>query len=245
MSDQIKDKICFALDVNEASKALEFVSILKDYVGYFKVGMQLYTKEGPGIVKRIIRLGGKVFLDLKYHDIPNTVASTAKEVVDLGVSLFNVHALGGMDMLKATVDAVHQASFSLDERPKIIAVTVLTSISENILNGELRVYGILNEYVNHLASMTKSSGLDGIVCSPQETKTIKERFGNDFFVVNPGIRPHNSDIGDQKRYTTHIEALENGADLLVIGRPIRESVNPLGTAQSIYGSIEEYYRKVK
>jgi orotidine-5'-phosphate decarboxylase len=239
----IEDKICFALDVSSKEEALRFVNMLKDYVGFFKVGMQLFTKEGPSVVEDIIKAGGKVFLDLKYHDIPNTVASTAKEVMSLGVSIFNVHASGGINMLKRTMEDVNEESERLNiERPKVVAVTVLTSINENILRNELGVTsGGLKYYVTHLADMVKYSGLDGIVCSGKETKGIKERLGKDFFVINPGIRLKGCCSEDQKRVTTHIEAIKDGADLLVIGRPIRECINPTGTARKIVSDIENFY----
>jgi len=168
--------------------------------------------------------------------------------MDLGVSMFNVHAMGCCDMLEATVTKVKETADKLNvERPLIIAVTVLTSIDEITLKKQLEIKceGGLEEYVMNLAKLAYESDLDGIVCSPQETRKIKENFGDDFFVINPGIRPVNSNIKrkDQKRHTTHIEAIKNGADLLVIGRPIRESNNPLGAAQSIFGGLEVYYNR--
>lgn len=244
MSSLVKDKICFALDVSSKKEALRFVNMLKDQIGFFKVGMQLFTKEGPSVVKEIIKVGGKVFLDLKYHDIPNTVASTAEVVMDLGVSIFNVHAMGGSDMLRKTVYRVKETAEKLNvKKPKIVAVTVLTSIDEFILEEQLCIKypGGLKKYVEYLAEIAEFEHLDGIVCSPLETKNIKGKFGNDFFVINPGIRIKKCCLGDQKRVTTHTEAIENGADLLVIGRPIRECINPVCVASGIILDIEELH----
>jgi len=233
-----KDKICLALDVDNEKKAFELVEELKDYVGVFKVGKELFTSVGPDIVKGINNIGGKVFLDLKYHDIPNTVAKAGEAATELGVFMFNIHASGGKAMMEATIEAVRNKATALGRtRPLIIAVTILTSIDQETLNKEVKIAGDVKDQVVHLAKLAQEAGLDGVVCSPQEIKAIREACGKDFVIVTPGVRPDWSTADDQKRITTPKQAIEAGADYLVIGRPIRNANDRVAAAKRILEEI--------
>lgn len=233
----VKDKVILALDVDSAEKARALVSELKDYVGVYKVN-SLFNELGPAIVEEINGNGGKVFLDLKYHDIPNTVANYARAATKLGVFMFNVHASGGFEMMKSAVESAKDASedFSV-KKPLVLAVTVLTSIDEEALNSELRVEGSVKDQVRHLAKLAKKAGMDGVVCSPKEIGIIREACGDDFVIVTPGIRPEWAVTGDQKRITTPKDAVEAGSDYLVIGRPIRGAENKVEAAKKILEEI--------
>ncbi|MBW2977719.1 orotidine-5'-phosphate decarboxylase [Candidatus Woesearchaeota archaeon] len=234
---ETKDKICLALDVDSAEKARALVKELHDYVGVFKIN-SLFNEAGPKIVKEIVDNGGKVFLDLKYHDIPNTVANYAKAATKMGVFMFNIHATGGLEMMKAAAEAVKETAESLDiKKPIVLGVTVLTSIDQDALNSELNVSGEVEAQVIHLALLAKKAGLDGVVCSPKEIKAIREACGNDFVIVTPGIRPAWSATDDQKRITTPKDAVEAGADYLVIGRPIRNADDKVEAAKKILEEI--------
>lgn len=232
----MSNKLILALDVENSYQASEWVKKLKGKVGLFKIGKQLFTAEGPDVVRMINREGGDTFLDLKFHDIPNTVAAASVEAVRLGVRMLNVHALGGYDMMAGTVEAVSEEAERLGtEKPILIAVTILTS-----MNGEaLRETGIvtpLTEEVERLALLARKAGLDGVVASPQEIRLIKDSCGDDFVVVTPGVRPSFASMDDQKRVMTPAEAVKAGADYLVIGRPITKADNPEMAATKI---IEE------
>ncbi|MBN2111753.1 orotidine-5'-phosphate decarboxylase [Candidatus Woesearchaeota archaeon] len=229
-----KDKIILALDVDSAEKAKALVAELHDYVGVYKIN-SLFNEEGPSIVKEIQDNGGKVFLDLKYHDIPNTVANYAKAATKMGVFMFNVHAGGGFEMMKAAADAVKESG--AEKKPIVLAVTVLTSIDQKALNEELKVSGSVEEQVNHLAKLAKKAGMDGVVCSPKEIPIIREACGKDFVIVTPGIRPAWSEKGDQKRITTPKDAVDAGSDYLVIGRPISGAENRAEAAKKILEEI--------
>ncbi|MCI4624573.1 MAG: orotidine-5'-phosphate decarboxylase [Candidatus Magnetoovum sp. WYHC-5] len=230
----IKEKLCIALDVDNIEEAIRLARVLVSSVGIFKVGKQLFTKEGPRVIKEIINIGGKVFLDLKYHDIPNTVASAAKEVVKLGVHMFNIHASGGSEMMQATVEAVNKEAQKLGTaKPLILAVTVLTSINDYMLTTELGVRRELTEHVVYLANLAKHSGINGVVASPQEIQAIRNNCGKDFIILTPGIRPLWSTKDDQKRVTTPKEAIALGADYIVVGRPILKADNPVEAANKI------------
>ena len=231
---EAKDKIVIALDVDSAEKAKELVSELKDYVGVYKIN-SLFNEEGPSIVKEIVDNGGKVFLDLKYHDIPNTVANYAKAAAKMGVFMFNVHATGGFEMMKAAADAVKES----EHKPLVLAVTVLTSIDQEALKNELNVNISVEEQVVSLAKLAKKAGMDGVVCSPKEIKLIREACGEDFVIVTPGIRTAWAATGDQKRITTPKDAVEAGSNFLVIGRPIVKAENRIEAAKKILKEIEE------
>lgn len=237
---QAKERIILALDVAAREEALELVKELKDHVGAFKVGMQLFNSTGPEIVQEINALGGKVFVDLKFHDIPNTVAEAGKVMTRLGCYMFNVHAAGGREMMKKLASEVEKEAEKLGVNPPItLAVTVLTSISQEELEKDMLIAGMkVKEVALKWAVMARESGIKGVVCSPHEIKAIREACGPDFKIVTPGIRPIWSEKNDQKRITTPKEALELGADYMVIGRPITKAGNPKEAAEKIIKELE-------
>ncbi|MDD3363778.1 MAG: orotidine-5'-phosphate decarboxylase [Syntrophomonas sp.] len=237
---QAKDRIVLALDVDTAEEALALVTKLTDYVGVFKIGMQLFNSAGPNIVHQVHELGGRVFVDLKLHDIPNTVGSAGKVLTRLNSYMFNVHAAGGREMMrKAAQDASAEALKLGIEAPLILAVTVLTSISGKELAEEMFVSDMkVEDLVVKWALMAKESGLGGVVCSPQEIIPIRKACGPDFKIVTPGIRPLWSAANDQKRITTPRQALDQGADYMVIGRPIVKAADPAEAAQRIIDELE-------
>jgi len=234
-----KDKLIVALDVDSASRALDVFDQLREHAGMFKIGMQLFTAAGPDIVRQIIARGSRVFLDLKYHDIPNTVAMAAIEATRLGVSIFNIHASGGREMMRRTAESV--AEIAVREnliRPKVLAVTLLTSVDHETL----RQIGIDDEprsVVSRLALLARDSGLDGVVASAHEIKTIRETVSQpDFLIVTPGIRSVGDAANDQRRTMTAAEAIRAGADYLVVGRPILDASDPVRAARAIVEEIE-------
>ena len=232
-----KEKIIFALDVDHFADAQRWVNLLKDHIGLFKVGKQLFTHAGPKVVDMIRQKGQKVFLDLKYHDIPNTVARAGEEATKLNVSMFNLHALGGIEMMKKTVEASRAMAKSLGvPKPTILAVTILTSMDENALK-EVGIQNSVLEEVGRLASLASKAGVDGVVASPQEIGTIRERCGEKFLIVTPGIRAPSDKKDDQKRTLTPKEAVSAGANYLVIGRPIKEAKDPIEAVQKIIEDI--------
>lgn len=234
------ERIILALDVDTEKQALGLVEKLAGSVGAFKVGMQLYNSSGPNIVKRIQELGGKVFVDLKFHDIPNTVAAAARVMSRLECSMFNVHAAGGREMMSEAAKAAKEEAKRLGSGvPLVLAVTVLTSISDNQLHNDLFITGMdVKQTVVSWSKMAQSCGLDGVVCSPQEIVPIRQACGSDFVIVTPGIRPDWSERNDQKRITTPRQALELGADYMVIGRPITAAADPCEAAQRIINELE-------
>ncbi len=220
-------KLILALDVAEKSRALELVDRFGGRVDIFKVGLELFTAEGPSVVREIQARGKKVFLDLKFHDIPNTVARAARAAARLGVFMFNIHASAGSEAMRRARDEV--VAFSLKEdlpRPLILAVTVLTSQDREILKTELGIQHGLRTHVKHLAGLAMESGLDGVVASGQEVSMIKERLGCKFLIVTPGIRPSSSPQDDQKRTMSPREALRAGADFIVLGRAVTGQADP-------------------
>ncbi|MHB1000578.1 MAG: orotidine-5'-phosphate decarboxylase [Armatimonadota bacterium] len=235
-----KDKIIIPLDVSTARDAVDMVSQLKDYVGAFKIGLELFTSTGPSIFEAVRNAGAeKIFFDGKFHDIPNTVAGAARAAVRMGVWMFNVHATGGSAMMRAAVDAASdEAGKQGIETPIILGVTVLTSISQEMLHEELTVPAMLHNYVTHLAQLTQNSGLAGVVASPHEIQPIKSACGPEFLVVTPGVRPSWSVANDQKRIMTPSEAVQNGADYLVIGRAITSAGDRAAAAQKIITELE-------
>lgn len=234
-------RLCLALDVDNAKRAMEIVSQLKDYVGLFKVGLELFTSEGPAIVKKIMHLGADVFLDLKFHDIPHTAASVARVATRLGVTMFNLHAPGGSEMIKLAVSSSHEEAIRLGlTPPRILAVTVLTSINDEFLEKDLLIKLPMKEVVVHFAKLTKAAGADGVIASPQETALIRDSCGPDFCIVTPGVRPKSAGIDDQKRFMTPAEAIKSGSDFIVIGRPILSAVDPVIAAKEIIKEINLY-----
>jgi len=234
-----KERLVLALDVNDFKKAEELVSKLSDYVGVFKVGSQLFTAEGTKVINMINERRGKVFLDLKFHDIPNTVARAAEVATKLGVYIFNVHTSGGYEMMKAAAEATAKISQELGIRkPIIVGVTLLTSINQEILEKEIGIKKRLKDQVVHLAKLAKTAGLDGVVASSWEIKEIRKACGEDFVILTPGIRPTGKSSDDQKRVMTPREAIKLGSDFLVIGRPIRNASNPVEAAKEILREME-------
>ena len=235
---EAKERLCLALDVSTLSEAEGIVAEVKDFVGVFKVGMELFSAEGPRVVRRIRDLGGQVFLDLKYHDIPNTVAQAGRVATRLGVAFFNVHASGGKQMMEATMLAVKdEAKRTQVEAPKVLAVTVLTSLSAAMLREEMGVGRELEEQVVAMATLAKDSGLDGVVASPKEISSIRQTCGRDFIIVTPGIRPAGAEKQDQQRVTTPREAIERGADYIVVGRPIHAASDRVAACRGILAEM--------
>lgn len=232
-----KDKVIFALDVEHFREAQHWVALLRDQVGIFKVGKQLFTHAGPKVIDMIRGKGQKVFLDLKFHDIPNTVARAGEEATKLNVTMFNLHALGGFEMMRKTVEASRATAKGLGiPKPLILAVTILTSMDEDSLK-EVGVQVPLLEEVGRLAHLSLKAGVDGVVASPQEIGIIRQRCGEDFLIVTPGIRPPSEKKDDQKRTMSPKEAIKAGANYLVIGRPIKDAKDPLEAIQKIIEDI--------
>ncbi len=238
-SAMLKDKIIVALDVPTKEDALAIVEELGDSVGAYKIGMQLYNACGPEILQAVYARNGQVFLDLKFHDIPNTVASASRTVAKLGVFMFNLHASGGYTMMAEAAKALKEEAAKLGvEKPLLIAVTVLTSMGQEELKNEVGVEREIGAQVVALAKLAKEAGLDGVVASPLEIKMIREACGSDFLIVTPGIRPREAGSDDQKRIKTPGEAVSDGADYLVIGRPITKAPDRAAAVKSIVAEIE-------
>ena len=233
-----KERLIVALDVDTKEKALYLVDRLKKDVKIFKIGSELFTSCGPQIVQGVRDRSCEVFLDLKFHDIPNTVAKSAVSAARLGVFLFNVHAIGGLDMMKKAAEAVSEEAKKLKTpKPKVIAVTVLTSMDENNLK-KVGVGDSMEAQVLRLAKLAKESGLDGVVASAAEIKPIRAALGKDFVIVTPGVRPSWAAVNDQRRVATPKEAIDSGADFIVVGRPIIEAPDPAEAAKKVLKEIE-------
>jgi orotidine-5'-phosphate decarboxylase len=233
MKSEAKDRLIFALDVDSFEIAKKWVRLLRGNVGTFKIGKQLFTRCGPEVVRMVRSEGGEVFLDLKYHDIPNTVAMAGVEACRLGVRMFNVHALGGREMMAATVAEVDAfLPRGSRERPLLLAVTILTSATEKTLR-EVGIDRPISELVPRLAQLARKAGMDGVVASPREVGLIRQACGDDFVIVTPGVRPAFASPDDQKRITTPAEAIAAGADYLVVGRPISAAPDPVEAAERI------------
>jgi len=237
-----KDKLIVALDFDSADRALDLFDALRDVAGMFKIGSQLFTAAGPDIVLQIVAKGGRVFLDLKFHDIPNTVAAAAIEATRLGVSIFNVHASGGTEMMTRAAEAVSETGKREGvPKPKVIAVTLLTSLDAAAL-GQIGFSGDARTVVANLARAAAACGLDGVVASSQEIQIIRDAVPNpEFKIVTPGIRPGVA-TDDQRRVMTAGEAIRAGADYLVVGRPILNAIDPVAAANSIVAEIEDGLR---
>src|SRR5260221_2425477 len=228
-----RERLIVALDVSSAKEARKIVSSLGDTSQIYKVGMQLYTAEGPQMVRNLVASGRKVFLDLKYHDIPNTVAAAVREAAQLGVTMLTVHASGGTKMLHAAVEAAREKGLG----PQILAVTVLTSMDDQDLN-ETGVQGPVEDQVVWLASLAFDAGCAGVVSSPQEVKTLRAKLRSNFLAVTPGVRPAGAAHGDQARVATPAEAIDAGATHIVVGRPITAAANPPEEASKILQELE-------
>ncbi|MBO2696467.1 orotidine-5'-phosphate decarboxylase [Shewanella algae] len=225
--------IVVALDFDNKFKALQLIDKLDPSMCRLKVGKEMFTLFGPQLVKEIHGRGFDLFLDLKFHDIPNTVAKAVTAAAEMGVWMVNVHASGGLAMMEAARRALLPYG---DNAPLLIAVTVLTSMSDDELK-LIGVAGSAEDQVRRLARLTQKAGLDGVVCSARESSMLKAELGADFKLVTPGIRPAGSDAGDQKRIMTPAEAMAAGSDYLVIGRPITQAADPLATLQAIHQSL--------
>ena len=240
-SESFRDRLIFALDgTGDLAETISWVKRLQDHVGMFKIGKETFTRYGPEIVAGVQRLGGKVFLDLKFHDIPQTVARAALASVELGVAMFNVHALGGKAMIREAVSAARKRAKELESRPPLVlAVTVLTS-----LNGsDLEVLGFrssVEDTVLNLARLAQDEGVSGVVASPLDIVAIREACGPDFIILTPGIRAKDAPEDDQKRTLTAGEAIRRGADYLVVGRPIRLAADPLSAADRLVEEMSGY-----
>lgn len=236
-----RSSLIVALDFDSLSSAVKFAKQIADLVGIFKIGNQLFTAAGPAAVKEVAALGAGVFLDLKFHDIPNTVAGAVLSAAAMpGVQLVNVHALGGKAMLEAAVQAISAGVPMGADRPRLLAVTVLTSMDQKTMK-EVGIGGTAKQRVVKLAQLARSAGVDGVVASVQETRAIRKACGRDFLIVTPGVRPKNdpadSKKDDQARTATPTEAIRAGADFLVVGRPILAAVDPRAAAQAIVEEI--------
>jgi orotidine-5'-phosphate decarboxylase len=237
-SENPKERLIFALDATgDLAGSISWVERLKGHVGMFKVGKEAFTRYGPEIVARIQGGGAKVFLDLKFHDIPHTVARAAEAAVELGVAMFNLHALGGKEMLREAVLATEKRADELRiPKPAILAVTVLTSLNDD----DLKAIGFrspVKDAVLSLARLAQDEGVSGVVASPQDVAVIRKICGPDFIIVTPGIRGRDSAGDDQKRTLTAGEAVKYGADYLVVGRPIRRAADPVAEADAIVSEM--------
>lgn len=227
------DKLIVALDLNSEDKAVSMAEKLKNEIRFFKIGLELFSSCGPSIVKRIEEMRCRVFLDLKFHDIPTTAAKAAAAVTGLGPFMFNVHALGGYEMMKLTAEAVASEASRLGiEKPKVLAVTILTSMDEKAIK-EVGLSLGSKDMVLKLAHLARKAGLDGVVASPSETKAIRKELGEDFIIVTPGVRPEWAAANDQKRIATPEAAIKDGANFIVVGRPITEAQDPAEAARQI------------
>lgn len=227
-SSQFANPLFVALDTPDLQRASEWAKALRPCAGGLKVGLEFISAQGPSGVREITSLGLPVFADVKLHDIPNTVAGAARAIAKLGVSLLNVHASGGLEMMRAAKDA----ACSADPNVKVIGVTVLTSIADQ----ELRAVGQGDSValqVERLARLAKEAGLDGVVCSPREIEVVRRACGREFLIVTPGVRPAGAATADQRRVTTPLDAIRAGADILVVGRPITGAADPAAAARAI------------
>lgn len=234
-----KQRLIFALDVASLDEVKEYVSLLAEEVGLFKVGKQLFIHAGPQVVRLIHERGGQVFLDLKFHDIPRTVAKAGVEATRLGVRMFNLHASGSLEMMRLTVREANKVCRAENlRRPKILAVTVLTSLNKDDLKRTGVVTGVENQ-VARLAKLAKEAGMDGVVASPLEVTRIRRECGRNFLLVVPGVRSRGESWDDQKRVLTPEEAMRAGADYLVVGKPIRDAHDPRDAARQIVQEMEQ------
>ena len=232
------DRVIFALDVGNARAARDWVSRLEFEVGYFKVGLELFTAEGPPMVAMLRDAGRRCFLDLKFHDIPNTVRGAVQSAPRLGAEIMTVHLSGGMAMLRAAKEASLAEAHALRiAAPKIVGVSVLTSLADEDLPS-LGIDGTVSEQILRLADLARASGIDGMVCSPADLSVLRKAVPPDFLLITPGVRPSGTGRGDQARVATPGEAIALGADLLVIGRPISQAADPVLAVRHIVQEME-------
>jgi orotidine-5'-phosphate decarboxylase len=229
-SSGMRDRLIVALDVSSAAEAQKLVARIGDAAGIYKVGLQLFTAEGPSIVRDLVSSGRRVFLDLKLHDIPTTVALAVKAATELGAHMLTIHASGGAAMLRAATEAAAG-------RLNLLAVTVLTSLNDEDMQ-EIGVSGRVSDQVLRMAALAQSAGCQGIVTSPRESLMVRKALGEGFAIVTPGIRPAGAETNDQQRIATPAQAVSNGASHIVIGRPITHAPDPAKAAQAIIAEME-------
>ena len=229
-----RDRLILPLDVDTQKEAEALVGKLSDFVGVFKVGPRLFTRCGPKIIDFIKEKNSRVFYDAKFYDIPSVVAKAAQASAEMGVDMLTLHTLGGSEMMQAAVEGIR----SENSEVKVLGVTLLTSLSSRILKEELGIEKTLNEEIVHLAGLARKAGLDGVVASAWEIEELRRNFGSDFILIVPGIRPIGSAKFEQRRVSTPKEAIEKGADFLVVGRPILNSNDPVGTTQRILREMD-------
>jgi orotidine-5'-phosphate decarboxylase len=233
---RFSNPVFVALDTPDLGEAVAVAKAVGPFVGGLKIGLEFITAQGPAGVEAMVALGRPVFADVKFHDIPNTVAGASRAIARLGVSYFNIHVSGGEAMMRASLDA----ACSIDPKIRVLGVTVLTSIDDAELQ-KVGQAGPAPAQVERLARLAKEAGLDGVVCSPQEIELVRRAAGTDFLIVTPGIRPAGSDLADQRRVTTPADALASGADILVIGRPITGAADPASAAQKIAEQLDRVH----
>ena len=234
----MRERLIVALDVGDLGEVKELVKLLASEVGMFKVGKQLFTHAGPQAVRLIQELGSEVFLNLKFHDIPNTVAKAAVEATHLGVKMFNVHASGSLEMMRATAKEARRVCHQQNLRkPIMLAVTVLTSLNQDDLK-RVGVDGRVADQVVRLALLTKEAGMDGVVASPHEVADIRSACGRRFVIVTPGIRPRDAGRNDQQRVMTPADAIQASVDYIVVGRPILAAKDPVAAARKIIAEMQ-------
>lgn len=233
----VQDRIIVALDVPDLRSAEYLLQELEGVISYYKIGLELFTAVGWRAVELVKNFGGHVFLDLKLHDIPTTVGRTVRVISEHGVDMFSLHGLGGLEMLRQATRAVRGDAREKKEYPIPLAVTLLTSHSEEDLREQLGIDRGIREEVLSLATLAREAGLKGVICSPREVRFLREHFQDDFLLVTPGIRPRGSTPNDQKRTYTPAEAFQAGADYIVIGRPITHSPHPRQVAHTIVDEI--------
>lgn len=232
-----ESRICIALDFQTKEEVLSFLDQFNDEQLYVKVGMELFYGEGIEMIQLIKERGHKIFLDLKLHDIPNTVKSAMKQLAKLDVDMVNVHASGSVAMMKAAIEGLEEGKTG-DKRPLCIAVTCLTSLDQEVLDNELLIHDALEDVVLKWAENAKEAGLDGVVCSPLESKVIHDNLGDDFLTVTPGIRLASDSVNDQKRVTTPAMAKDLTSSYIVVGRTITRAKNPVETYREVYRQFQ-------
>jgi len=236
LNQLIKNALFCAIDMKDTDQAVALIKQIKEHIDGIKIGMEAFYAMGANGYLRLYDLGLPIFLDLKLHDIPNTVSSAIKSLLPLNPSIINIHTTGGSAMMKAAVEAIGDIGIN---KPKLIGVTILTSMNEESFS-EQGISLKVEQQVINLSTLAKECGLDGVVCSPLEAKDVKIKCGQDFLTIVPGIRPKNSIDDDQKRVLTPKEAIRNGADILVVGRPITQADDPNQAARSIKESMIPY-----
>lgn len=229
-----------ALDFDDADQVIRIVNELSDLVSWFKVGKQLFTSTGPRIVEQLREAGKSVFLDLKFHDIPNTVAGAVASATAIGANMINIHASGGLEMMKVANQSAEEVSDRLGiPKPKLLGVTVLTSIDQSAFQNDFASSRTISDQVAYLSICAQEAGLDGVVASPLEIEIIRKKCEDQFWIVTPGVRPKSASLGDQKRVMTPKEAIDAGANQIVVGRPITQAADSYKATKSILAEMNE------